>query len=449
MGEMVLKSAADAAAALDHAQAQIRAGEVTTLVAIAALCDDRRVDESVLVEGAERWVPGGADGTPHIAEFVAGEIAGILGVSIGAAIERIAETLNLRHRHATLWQHVMEGSIRAWDAVRVARAAVMAGLDHHACLRLDDLCAAALAFQPWQLVRRQIHRWILLADPAKAAEREAARKAQRYIHLGRIEDGHVGLWGQLNAADGLALDEALDHVALTLDSDSGDQQVRRSVALGIIARHVLGHEPLPAPASPSRRQAEIVVRLDGSALHDPTAGVASLDQWGDVLVPRLRDLLDGCTIKVRPVVSGEQLPATDAYQVPKAMWLAVQARNPVDVFPWGTRVAHACQADHTIPYDHHAPADAGQTNVANLGPLSSFTHRLKTHGGWQLDQPIPGVFLWRSPLGYEYLVTPTGTTMVNRPPPREHEWWHQEPPEEPPEEPPAWAIQDARDYPAA
>lgn len=446
MGEMVLASAADAAAALDHAQAQIRAGEVATLLAIAALCDLRRVDESVLVEGAERWVPGGADGTPHIAEFVAGEVAGLLRVSTGAAIERIAETLNLRHRHPTIWQHVVEGDIRVWDATRVARAAVAAGLDHHACLRLDDLCAAALAFQPWQLVSKQVHGWILQVDPAKAAEREQARKALRYVGVSRIHDGHVGVWGQLDAADGIALDEALNRVALTLDFDSGDQQMRRAAALGLIARNVLGQQPLPdTPAPTGRRQAEIIVRLDATALHDPESAVASLDRWGDVLLPRLRDLLDGCTVKIRPVVAGGHMPATDSYQVPEAMWLAVQARNPVDVFPWGTRVARACHADHTIPFDHDAPAGAGQTNLANLGPLSSFTHRLKTHGGWQLEQPAPGHFLWRSPLGYEYLVTPTGTTMINRPPPKAHEWWHQEPPEEPP----AWAIHEARNRPAA
>ena len=81
MAELVLDSVAVAAAALDHATDTIRAAEVTQCLAIAALCDLHQVDETVLVDGCERWVPGGADGTPPIGEFVIGEIAGLLGVS--------------------------------------------------------------------------------------------------------------------------------------------------------------------------------------------------------------------------------------------------------------------------------------------------------------------------------------------------------------------------------
>lgn len=456
MGDLVLNSVAEAAAALDHAQAQIRAGEVTSLVAILALCDLHRVDDTVLVAGAERWVQGGADGTPHIGEFVAGEVAGLLGVSVGSAFERIADTLNLRFRHPILWQHILAGDIRVWDATRVARAAVAAGLDLHACWRLDEMCATALAHQPWQRVRKNIHRWILLADPTQATERAAAKSRSRHVSLGAIEDGQVNLWAQLDAADGLALDEALNQIADTLthpnDDDDRDgvpvdRQERRATALGLMARHVLGHEPLPTAnqttGGASKRKGDIIVHLDGNTLADPTTGVATLDRWGHVLLPHLENLLAGHQIRVRPVIAGADLPPVDAYEVPEAMWLAVQARNRFDVFPYGSREARSCQADHTRRFDHHNKTGTGQTRPGNLGPLSGFTHRLKTHGGWQLTQPAPGYFLWRSPLGYEYAVTPHGTTMINRPPPRQREWWHQEPPDEPP----AWATQEAHNWP--
>ena len=71
----------------------------------------------------------------------------------------------------------------------------------------------------------------------------------------------------------------------------------------------------------------------------------------------------------------------------------------------------------------------GQTHLGNLGPLSSFTHRVKTHGGWRLEQPAPGTYRWRSPLGYQYAVTAAGTIRIGKPPPPEHHWWHQEPPD--------------------
>ena len=36
-------------------------------------------------------------------------------------------------------------------------------------------------------------------------------------------------------------------------------------------------------------------------------------------------------------------------------------------------------------------------------------HRIKTHGGWQVQQPFPGIYVWRDPHGAYYLVDHTGT----------------------------------------
>ena len=442
MGELVWTTAADAASALDHAEAQIRAGEIAKCLAIAAMCGLHRIDETALVEGAERLIRGGADGTPLIGEFVAGEIAGLLGVSIPAAFDRISTVLNLRHRHPTLWQHVIDGQIRWWDAARVARDALVAGLDAEACARFDGWCATALAFQPWSTVRRQVERWLILADPEQAAERERSRQADRYVRFGDIEAGQVSMWGQLDAADGVALDQALDQLAESLGDEgvvdlgagrAAGKPQRRAMALGVMARDVLGQAPLPTSAGAPTRKAEIVVRLDSSELGDADSCVAEVDGWGHLRLGKLPELLSGCHVTVRPVV-GAGVPATDSYQVPDAMRLALEARNPVEVFPFGHTPSRRCDLDHTTPFNHRDRAGAGQTNLGNLGPLSRFAHRLKTHGGWRCEQPAPGWYLWRSPLGYRYLVTAQGSVLVDRPPPPEHRWWHREPPfDDPPE----------------
>ena len=36
-------------------------------------------------------------------------------------------------------------------------------------------------------------------------------------------------------------------------------------------------------------------------------------------------------------------------------------------------------------------------------------HRIKTHGRWQVQQPFPGIYVWRDPHGAYYLVDHTGT----------------------------------------
>jgi len=40
-------------------------------------------------------------------------------------------------------------------------------------------------------------------------------------------------------------------------------------------------------------------------------------------------------------------------------------------------------------------------------PHSRYHHRVKTFGGWQVRQPEPGSWIWRSPHGRIYLVNPS------------------------------------------
>ena len=74
--------------------------------------------------------------------------------------------------------------------------------------------------------------------------------------------------------------------------------------------------------------------------------------------------------------------------------------------------------DHTVPYlspDRGGPP--GQTRIGNLGPLSRYGHRVKTHGrGWRHHQPVPGVFLWRTPHGYWFRTDHTGTHRLGKHP---------------------------------
>ena len=471
-----LASVSDALAALDHATGMVHAGEIAQIMAIAALCDLHKIDENKLVEGCERWVPGGADGTPNIGEFIAAEIGAMLGVSPANAMVRIARVLNVRHRHPVLWSAVVAGGMRFFEASRVAEACAVAGLSAEACRWLDRQCAIALRIQPWARVRGKIDAWIPMADPALAAERAAKAAEARNVGVGRIVDGHCDLWGRVDAADGVAFDQALNAIAATLtdgqpDGQPGDvascgdavraqmsRDHRRAAAVGVLARQALGQAELP-------RAAEIIVRIDAttgsSAIDavDATAGaesagalaiagaasacpvgaargeasflaglvlapVAEVQGWGAVLTSQLGGLLDGCKVTVRPVVDTRRLPAALGYEIPDVMRLAVTERWPVDAFPCGTLRSTACDLDHSKPY-----GDGGLTEVDNLAPLKRFGHRVRTHGGWTLEQSEPGRLTWVSPHGYTYAVTPAGTLLIGRPPPSEHDWWNQEPPD--------------------
>ncbi|HEV8527348.1 MAG TPA: HNH endonuclease, partial [Actinomycetes bacterium] len=64
------------------------------------------------------------------------------------------------------------------------------------------------------------------------------------------------------------------------------------------------------------------------------------------------------------------------------------------------RPARSCQIDHTIPYPD------GPTAQGNTGPFCDRQHLFKTHGGWQVSQPTPGQFVWRTLTGHTYTKHP-------------------------------------------
>lgn len=379
-----------------------RAAEIALAISLAEAADTYRVDEGAMCAGADRLERGGADGTPLISEFLASELGPLLGLSPAATGWRIADTLNLRHRHPQLWRAFVGGEVRWWPALQVARRCAEAHLGVEAARFVDRQVAAALAVQPLGRVLRNLDRLIVAADPALARQRADEAAAFRAVGVGPARDGHVALWGTLDAADGLALDEALDAIADAMPAEV-PRGHRRAAGLGELARGAFGQDPLP-------RHVELIVRLDR-----PESPAATIDGVGTVLREQLADLLAGSRYTIRPIVDPHAIEASDGYDIPGALRLAVTERNPVDVFPFGTRSARGCDLDHTIPFDHRAAPGAGQTRYGNLGPLSRRAHRAKTHAGWSLAQRSPGVFEWASPAGYRYLVTPAGTTRLRSP----------------------------------
>ncbi|RZT85143.1 uncharacterized protein DUF222 [Pseudonocardia sediminis] len=89
----------------------------------------------------------------------------------------------------------------------------------------------------------------------------------------------------------------------------------------------------------------------------------------------------------------------------------VEIRDRACTFPGCRAPARRSDADHTV--DHH---HGGPTVVDDLSPLCRHDHMLKHEGGWQLRQPEPGRFVWRSPLGREHPVAPEPIL----PPPIDH-----------------------------
>ena len=161
--------------------------------------------------------------------------------------------------------------------------------------------------------------------------------------------------------------------------------------------------------------ATLYVHLDRGAV-EAGVGSAQVEGLGIVTAEQARQWLGHRRVTVQPVIDlNDHVAPVDGYHFPRRIREVLHLRNPRDVFPFGVSTSRHKDIDHPVPYRHpDNGGPPGQTGLHNAGPLTRFTHRLKTHGGWRVDQLDEVTYLWRSPHGYGWMVDPTGTHVVSR-----------------------------------
>ena len=105
-----------------------------------------------------------------------------------------------------------------------------------------------------------------------------------------------------------------------------------------------------------------------------------------------------------PVARGpcDHARAETGYHPSRKLAHLIRARNARCTAPGCGRPAARCDLDHTVPWDQ-----GGLTCDCDLAPLCRHHHRCKQAEGWHLEQPEPGVLVWRTPAGRSYAITPT------------------------------------------
>ena len=122
-------------------------------------------------------------------------------------------------------------------------------------------------------------------------------------------------------------------------------------------------------------------------------------------------------ITVQPVLDLADHLHVGSYEASARLKLQTRLRDGTCAFPFCFRPAEACDCEHRVPADPDR-ADGGPTCSCNLAPCCRRHHRAKTTGGWTYLTVEPGVYLWRSPLGYQFLRDHTGTLDVTPDPER-------------------------------
>jgi len=120
---------------------------------------------------------------------------------------------------------------------------------------------------------------------------------------------------------------------------------------------------------------------------------------------RARDLLRTLNAQLAPIARGhcDHSRAETGYKPSRKLEHLVNARNARCSAPGCGRPAARCDKDHTVAWHN-----GGLTCECNLAPLCRHHHKCKQAEGWRLDQPAPGVLVWRTPTGRTYTVRPTG-----------------------------------------
>lgn len=438
-----------------------RFAEAQTLTLICDLAEVYEVEyDDVMEVLAERKVVVGGVGTPEVSEFIGMELAGLLRCTPVVAATKLADALNLKHRHPGLFTAMQRWEV---EPARACRAASM-------CLDLsaevaDQVTGRWVVKQQalgWTAAFNLLRKMIIEADLAGAAERERREREDRGVYVWGLHNGVMNLIGRLDVLDARYLDAAVDRIAdlLAAEHPGTSKSNLRAKALGVLANPAYALALLQRAAQPSlldslsavldgASAAPVDLRVPGPAVagdgqrHDPhclgalcgtittplsklrpklelavhihtdavggLAGTARIDKAGHITTALLADLLPGLDVSVHPVIDLPEIPAEDRYAPSAGLKRALLLGLQHEMFLFSQRRAQGLDLDHTQSF---VPGCRGQTRVGNLGPLGRRVHRAKTAGVWRADQPRPGQFFWASPLGYRYEVTPSGTRML-------------------------------------
>lgn len=361
-------------------------------------------------ERARQW---GGDGTPTVSEFAAAEFGARIGCSPHAAARLIGDALDLHHRHPHLWARVQAGEVRASYA-------------RHVTGKTRDLTVAEAAFVdagvaesadgrlPWSRFETLVAAKITQAAPELAREKEERAAKARFakqLRPTQVDEAH-GMATFMIRAD-VATIEAINTAVTALAAriadarpddphlQTDDQRRVEAIVLmaagnstetGISVERLLPDVQMHVHfyAGPD---AEPVARVEG---HGPVT-----EAWvRETLGPKVR-------FRIQPVLDLAGQAPVDNYEIPDRHRQAVHLMTPADTFPYATCTTRSMQVDHTIPFDQ-----GGATGVGNYGPLTIRHHRIKTFARWQVQQPFPGIYLWRDPHGVFYLVDHTGTRQL-------------------------------------
>jgi Domain of unknown function (DUF222) len=133
------------------------------------------------------------------------------------------------------------------------------------------------------------------------------RTENRYVEIAPTDAGLAAIWAQLQATDGVALDQKLDALAMTVcAADPRTKQQRRAdafgnLAAGLPAMRCLCESP-GCPAAQRRPATNVVIHVmaEQATISGDSQSPGHLTNFGPIAAKILRDI--AATAKIKPLV---------------------------------------------------------------------------------------------------------------------------------------------------
>jgi Domain of unknown function (DUF222) len=250
--------------------------------------------------------------------------------------------------------------------------------------RADAELAAVAGSLTFGRLRAAAHRLVLKLDAEAAKKRKDAAGRDAHVRRFREDSGNAGMVArELPPDEVLASWQHVEQRALDLraaDVPGTLQELRVRAYLDLLQER----DSRPTP--------------DGAA----TDAAADPDDTGEADGPR--DWIGRLRIQMTPIARGGcgHIHAEPGYRPSRALQHLVKVRNGRCTAPGCGRPAARCDLDHTTAWDQ-----GGLTCECDLAPLCRHHRRCKQAQGWRLEQPEPGVLVWRTPAGRSYATGPT------------------------------------------
>jgi len=269
--ELPALGAAQLAGLIEQNQAELKARECRMLQLACAWADAHYLDSGSteyqpVVQRACAW---GGEGTPEVSEYCAAELGALQGTGMAAARALIADALDLRYRLPRLWNRVLTGGVRAWQARKIAEQT--RPLTWEACADVDHALSDFVDMMPWPRFAILLSAAILHADPALAAERAQRCRSTQDVFSFDSKDGLKTIVAKAAAGDAIWFLATVNRIADILAAQ-GDTDPDRGPA-GPRHRHLGPTRRSPAAAHPApaqlHRSAEPIHRTRRTRRHAP------------------------------------------------------------------------------------------------------------------------------------------------------------------------------------